>query len=118
MFSHEKFEAYRLAIEFSEIALRIVEQVPSGHSSLRDQLKRASFSIALNIAEGTGKFQSPDRKRFYSIARGSAMECAAICDIAKLIDPRLESLAEEGKQKLKSIVNILTAVCMKNVGNG
>jgi len=46
------------------------------------------------------------------------MECAAICDIAKLIDPRLESLAEEGKQKLKSIVNILTAVCMKNVGNG
>ena len=118
MFSHERFEAYTLAIEFAEIALHIVDQIPSGHSSLKDQLRRAAFSIALNIAEGTEKFQSADRIRFYSIARGSAMECAAICDIAKLTDPRLETKVEDGKRMLKSIVNILTAVCKKGMGKG
>ena len=113
MFTHEKFEAYQLAIQFAEIALKLVDQLPSGHAALRDQLKRAAFSVPLNIAEGTGKNGAADRKRFYSIARGSAMECAAICDIIRLIDKRLLKEAERGKQKLKSVVNILSTVCLK-----
>ena len=111
MFTHEKFEAYQLAIRFAEIALTLIDLLPSGHSALRDQLKRAAFSILLNIAEGTGKNGVTDRKRFYSIARGSAMECAAIFDIISLIDKQLVSDIEIGKQKLKSIVNILSTVC-------
>ncbi len=42
----------------------------------RDQLLRASQSIPLNIAEGT----NADRRRFFQIAPGPAMECAAIQD--------------------------------------
>ena len=41
------------------------------------------------------------------------MECAAICDIIGLIDKRLPKEAERGKQKLKSVVNILSTVCLK-----
>jgi four helix bundle protein len=113
MFTHENFEAYQLAIQFAGIALKIVDQLPAGHAALRDQLKRAAFSVPLNIAEGTGKNRAADRKRFYAIARGSAMECAAICDIIGLIDKRLLAETESGKQKLKSVVNILSAVCSK-----
>ena len=114
MFTHEKFEAYQLSIQFVEIALRLVDQIPSPHSALRDQLRRAEFSVSLNIAEGTGKNRVGDRKRFYAIARGSAMECAAICDIIGLIDRRLLAEAESGKRKLKSVVNILSTVCSKS----
>ena len=46
-----------------------------------DPLDRASTSIALNIAEGNGKYTAPDRCRFFDIARGSALECAACLDV-------------------------------------
>lgn len=111
MFTHEKFDAYKLAIEFSKIALELADELPVGHSTIRDQLKRASLSIPLNIAEGTGKNSQVDRRRFYAIARGSAMECAAICDIIRLIDKRYFTSTEEGKLKLKSIVSILSVIC-------
>ena len=39
----------------------------------REQLKRSSLSIALNLAEGQAK-TGADRKRFYKIAYASARE--------------------------------------------
>jgi len=48
---------------------------------VRDQLGRASFSIALNIAEGSGKFSKADRKNYFTTVRASVFECVAIIDI-------------------------------------
>jgi len=111
MFGHEKFAAYILSIRFLDHALRLNQQLPTGYASLRDQLKRAATSISLNIAEGSGKLHKADKLRFYSIARGSAMECAAICDVVVLIDGNLAKMSKEGKKLLNEIVAILTAVC-------
>ena len=38
---------------------------------LKDQLNRASLSVCLNLAEGSGKTSIKDRKRFYEIALAS-----------------------------------------------
>ncbi len=46
-----------------------------------DQLGRASFSVPLNIAEGSGKFSKADRRNFFVISRASVFECVAILDI-------------------------------------
>jgi four helix bundle protein len=81
MFDHEKFEPYILSIYYWESSLRLLATLESGNFIIRDQLKRAASSISLNIAEGCGRSKTEDRKRFYSIARGSAMECAAISDL-------------------------------------
>jgi four helix bundle protein len=64
------------------LASRLAERVPRGYSALADQLRRAALSVPLNIAEGSGKGTIEDReaRRFYAIARGSALECAAIID--------------------------------------
>lgn len=48
---------------------------------VKDQLGRASFSIVLNIAEGSGKFSKPDRRNYFVTSRGSVFECVAILDI-------------------------------------
>jgi four helix bundle protein len=49
--------------------------------ALRDQLDRASVSIALNLAEGAGRRSARDKAHFFTIACGSATECAAAMDL-------------------------------------
>lgn len=48
---------------------------------VNDQLGRASFSIPLNIVEGSGKFSKKHRKHYFTIARASLFECIAVLDI-------------------------------------
>jgi four helix bundle protein len=83
----ERLDVYRCAIEFLALAVRITAHMPRGHSDLRDQLRRASSSIPLNIAEACGKTGTADRAHFHSIARGSAFECAAILDVSRASVP-------------------------------
>ena len=71
--SHESLDVYQLALKFH---LGVMTLLPSrGSPTLRDQLERASISIILNIAEGAGRRTSPDRRRHFVIAQGSAYEC-------------------------------------------
>jgi four helix bundle protein len=51
----EKLNVYPCGIEFLAIVLRLGMRMPRGNADLRDQLWRASRSIALSIAEGSGK---------------------------------------------------------------
>jgi four helix bundle protein len=77
----ERLQVYGVALEFqsraSEFALRT-------DAVVRDQLRRASLSCVLNIAEGAGRRSRAQKRHFYSIARGSAMECAAIIDVLRV----------------------------------
>ena len=61
---------------------------------LKDQLERASASVALNLAEGRGKRTTKDQVRFFQIALGSARECQAILALADESDPQLEALLD------------------------
>ncbi len=82
MFAFEKFGAYKLAKEFNQSVRRFINNARLERFE-EDQLKRASFSVILNIAEGTGRFSSKDRRHFYVIARSSLIESIALLDILK-----------------------------------
>ena len=65
---------------FSEI-VAITKPLPyEFKSSLGDQITRASLSIVLNIAEGSGKNSIKELNRFLDIAIGSAYETLACID--------------------------------------
>ena len=66
---------------FAALSFKIIETLPRGNAELSDQLRRASISVPLNIAEGAGKTSDRERSRYHAIARGSAMECAALMDL-------------------------------------
>ncbi|QQR84298.1 four helix bundle protein [Candidatus Peregrinibacteria bacterium] len=51
---------------------------------LKNQLRRSSSSVALNIAEGSGKFSVKDKKNFYLIARGSVSESVATIRLIRI----------------------------------
>jgi four helix bundle protein len=102
----ERLDCYRVAVEFQTIAARLVANRRVG--ALRDQLDRASVSIVLNIAEGAGRRFAREKAQFYSIARGSATECAAVLDL--LSARGLLSAAEHrhGRGLLVRVVQMLT----------
>ena len=105
---HEKLDVYRLAIRYVGWVFEKSGVLTGMHRSARDQWLRASQSIPLNIAEGNGKTAQPDRRRYFEIARGSALECAAIQDvlvIGKALD-REES--QERKVELDRIAAMLS----------
>jgi four helix bundle protein len=111
MLDHERLDVYQCAIEFLAISVKVIEGIPRGYGSLVDQLKRASWSIPLNIAEGCGKIGPADKERFYAIARGSAMECAAVLDVCVVLRITEPKLLEEGKVLLTRVVSMLTKMC-------
>jgi len=108
MLDHERLDVYVCSITFVAQSLGIISTMPTGQGSLVDQLRRASVSIPLNIAEGSGKVSLTDRKRFYAIARGSAMECAAIIDVVDVLGCCSRSQTAAAKDLLVRIVSMLT----------
>ena len=78
---HEKLDVYRLSIGYVAWVYEKVKGLKGAHRPARDQWLRASQSIPLNIAEGNGKTADADRRRYFEIARGSVLECAAIQDV-------------------------------------
>ena len=113
MFGHEKFGAYKYAIEFAALASDIIEKVPPGYGKLIDQLRRAAISVPLNIAEGSGKTTESHKRQHYAIARGEAMECAAIVDVLLCLRMIECSTAQCAKELLKKVAAILSSVCRK-----
>ena len=105
-FDHEKLKVYQAAIRFVTWSTDLLAEVKA-KAAAKDQLDRACTSVALNIAEGNGKFAIRDRCRFVDIARGSALECAACLDVlaAKMLVE--EETIRPGKEQLVEVVSML-----------
>jgi four helix bundle protein len=111
MLDFERLDVYQCALRFAALSFQILENMPRGHGELSDQLRRATISIPLNIAEGAGKPTEGDRARYHAIARGSAMECAAIVDLLRLQSLVQPAVADEAKTLLVRVVSMLTKLC-------
>ncbi len=113
-FGHEQLDAYRLAIEYVAWAYKLANGLKGADRHIRDQLLRASHSIPLNIAEGNGKGTSADRRRFFEIARGSALECSAIQDCLEACEQLPSEKNKDGKAILIRVVSMLTRLGQLN----
>jgi four helix bundle protein len=114
VFDFEKLIAYQKARDVNKrIQKLLIEK--KANVFLRDQLYRASVSMVINIAEGTGKLSKNDRKNFYVISRGSVFECASLlemlCDEAVIQSDELnlfKSGLEEVSRLLSGLINSFT----------
>jgi four helix bundle protein len=107
----DRLDVYRLAREFDVFASRLLPR--RGCASLRDQLERASSSIVLNIAEGCGRYARPEKAHFYLIARGSAMECVGVLDVALGRGLVTAAAHRHGRGMLIRVVQMLTKLSQR-----
>jgi four helix bundle protein len=112
-FDHEKLKVYQLSISFVARANDLLTDVPK-NIAVHNQLDRASTSIPLNIAEGNGKYTPADRCRFFDIARGSALECAACLDVLVAKKKISSDTAAEGKAMLIEVVSMMVGLIRSN----
>lgn len=67
---------------------------------------------------GNGKRSQADRSRFFQIARGSALECAAVLDELRIMKGIAGTEVEEGKELLFRIVSMLSKMTVPARENG
>ncbi len=103
----EDLECYQLAMKVFREGYKVASLLPVVEKfNLSDQLRRASTSIILNIAEGYGRYHYLDSLRFFYIARGSIMEVLSAliaCDDRKYTKAELPSQRELCHSALRSL---------------
>jgi len=62
----------------------------------------------LNIAEGAGKFSPADKAVFYTRARASATESAAVLDVCRKLNLIATTSTDDNKALLERIAQMLT----------
>jgi len=102
----ERLDCFRVAVEFQTLAADLCSHRRLG--ALRDQLDRASVSIVLNIAEGAGRRTPADKAHFFTIARGSTTECAAVLELLAARGLMAAQAHRHGRSLLVRIVQMLT----------
>lgn len=82
-FAFEKLSVYQKAIEFGTSVISAVERLtaPRNHFRLIEQLEAAATSVAMNIAEGKGRYSKKEFSHFLYISRGSLYETIALLQI-------------------------------------
>ena len=84
LFGFEKLDVYQRAVELLAVAARVIEGLP--------------------------RWPASDCTH-YAIARGSAMECAAILNACRILGFADASLLRQGRALLIRVVSMLTRMC-------
>ena len=111
--------AQRLAIE----CVRMSRGFPDyEQAALADQLRRACYSVPLNIAEGNTRQGSRECRRFLDTARGSLAEVETIVEMARelgYVSPadfgRLEALVNETGRTLYGLLRKISGAASRTL---
>jgi len=106
LFFHERLEVYRAALKF----MLWFVSMPGSNQLDRRLLRRvdeAGTSIALNIAEGNGRYSKSDHHRFLKIAESAAVKAAVYLDLCVRRRLWVEGDVIRGREILRMISAML-----------
>ncbi|GBD87300.1 hypothetical protein BMS3Abin03_01229 [bacterium BMS3Abin03] len=113
--NHKKLDVWQIAMKFVTAIYKVTNKFTKEELyGLTNQIRRAAVSIASNIAEGSARSSSADRKRFYEISRSSLVEVDTQLEIAQNLkyiakdsinelEPYLEEIFAKISNLIKSI---------------
>ena len=112
-FDFQKLEVYRKSRDFYLLCKKDLND-KTLERYVRDQLGRASYSIILNIAEGSAKKTNADRRHFFTVSRGSLFECVAIIDLLHQ-EGKVDNIEYSRKMDLASEISKMLFVMARNL---
>jgi len=112
---------WQRAIELTVCIYKLTRSFPKDELyGLTSQMRRASVSVASNIAEGRGRLNTAEFRQFLGIAQGSIFELKTQLTVARKLDladhknlDHAESLSEEVSKMLGSFIEKLSPATKK-----
>jgi len=100
-FAFEDLEVWQKSVGFANKVISFAEEIKTDrkHYRLIEQLEAASTSVALNIAEGKGRYSKKEFTQFLYIARGSLYETITLL----IIFHKRGWISEENLDKSKDL---------------
>lgn len=113
---YRELKVWQKSIDLTVLIYRLTQSIPRSEMyGLTSQMRRASVSIASNIAEGQGRINAGEFRQFLSVARGSACELLTQVHVAKALGlgaaralDDAESMSNEVSKMLLSFIQTLS----------
>ena len=115
-FGYEDLDVWKKAVEFAVNVINIVGNISTDrkHYRLLEQIEASATSIAMNIAEGKGRFSKKEFIQYLYISRGSLYETMTLLEILRkmkwITDDNYSELESQGKEiaaMTKGLINSL-----------
>lgn len=102
--AHKQLTVYKAALRLAELIYESTKTFPKEEQfGLINQLRRAAVSVCSNLAEGSARTSSHEKRRFYEVSRSSLVE----------IDTQIEisiNLSYLKKAEIASLENSIESV--------
>jgi len=110
-YSFEKLTVWHDAKEFTLSIYAVTQKFPGEEKfGLISQLRRASVSIASNLAEGSSRNSSKDQQRFYNIAYSTSIEVINLLIICRDLEYITPKTYQELRTKLEKITKMINSL--------
>ncbi len=115
-FAYEDLEVWNKAVDFAVKVIDTVDEISTGRSHYRlfEQIEASSTSVAMNIAEGKGRFSKKEFIRYLYISRGSLYETMTLLIIFRrknwISNERYTLLEKNGKEIAAMIKGLINSI--------
>jgi four helix bundle protein len=118
-FGYEDLEVWNKAVEFAVRVIGIVENISTDrkHYRLLEQIEASSVSVAMNIAEGKGRFSKKEFVQYLYISRGSLYETMTLLEIFRrknwISEERYSEIERQGKEIVSMLKGLIKSISRK-----
>ncbi len=118
-FAFKELKVWQKAVDFADKVISLADELETErkHYRLIDQLEASSTSVAMNIAEGKGRYSKKEFVQFLYYARGSMYETITLLNIfAKrnwISQDQLEALEEDGMEVTNMIKGLINSISQR-----
>ncbi|MGR3218828.1 MAG: four helix bundle protein [Candidatus Anammoxibacter sp.] len=118
-FGYEDLDVWNKSVDFAVKVIDVVENMDTDrkHYRLLEQVESSSSSVAMNIAEGKGRYSKKEFVHFLYISRGSLYETMTLLEIFRrkswIPDDEYVPLESDAKEIASMIKGLINAISLK-----